>query len=82
MILPGIGQLRCDVVQDEVANFSPARSRAALEAAEAKYREALELIPGHAEAAYNLATCLSERAGAKGALGNSPAGEQASLVAS
>ena len=49
-------------VQDSAANLPDSQASTALKLANEKYREALRLLPGHAEAAYNLATCLSEQA--------------------
>lgn len=48
--------------QDSAANLPDSQASTALKLANDKYREALRLLPGHAEAAYNLATCLSEQA--------------------
>ena len=48
--------------QDSAASLPPAQASGALELAAKRYREALERFPGHAEAAYNLATCISEQA--------------------
>ncbi|CAM9661957.1 unnamed protein product [Ascophyllum nodosum] len=49
-------------IQDSAASLPPAQASGALELAAKRYREALERFPGHAEAAYNLATCISEQA--------------------
>ncbi|CAM9186080.1 unnamed protein product [Ectocarpus sp. 13 AM-2016] len=49
-------------LQDSASDLPAAQALAALQAAAAKYREALARLPRHAEAAYNLATCLSEQA--------------------
>ncbi|CAM9801483.1 unnamed protein product [Ectocarpus sp. 6 AP-2014] len=49
-------------LQDSASELPAPQALAALQAAAAKYREALARLPRHAEAAYNLATCLSEQA--------------------
>ncbi|CAM9771572.1 unnamed protein product [Ectocarpus sp. 12 AP-2014] len=49
-------------LQDSASDLPAPQALAALQAAAAKYREALARLPRHAEAAYNLATCLSEQA--------------------
>ncbi|CAM9367872.1 unnamed protein product [Ectocarpus fasciculatus] len=49
-------------LQDSASDLPAPQALAALQAAAARYREALAKLPRHAEAAYNLATCLSEQA--------------------
>lgn len=66
------------VFQDAASKLSPRQAIANLQAAEAKYKSALVTVPGHAEASYNLATCLSEQADMRGELvgADAAAGEQ------
>lgn len=49
-------------MQDSSCSLPPVEAAAALGNAAARYKDALERLPGHVEAAYNLATCLSEQA--------------------
>lgn len=49
-------------MQDSANCASLVEAAAALGNAAARYRDALERLPGHPEATYNLATCLSEQA--------------------
>lgn len=66
------------LIQDGVSVMTPDAALDALHSAEAKYRNALVSLPGHAEASYNLATCLSEQADLKRELNGAEAaaGEQ------
>ncbi|CAM9368299.1 unnamed protein product, partial [Hapterophycus canaliculatus] len=52
-------------MQDSAGDLPPHQASTALEAAARRYRDALARLPKHAEAAYNLATCLSEQADLK-----------------
>eukprot|EP00752_Nemacystus_decipiens_P011360 g10094.t1 len=52
-------------IQDSASDLPPADAAIALETATQRYREALTRLPTHAEASYNLATCLSEQADLK-----------------
>eukprot|EP00903_Cladosiphon_okamuranus_P018908 g17390.t2 len=52
-------------IQDSASDLGPAEAASALRTAAQRYREALTRLPGHAEAAYNLGTCLSEQADLK-----------------
>ncbi|CAM9708136.1 unnamed protein product [Pylaiella littoralis] len=52
-------------LQDSASDLPALQAAAALESAAQRYREALTRLPGHAEAGYNLATCLSEQADLK-----------------
>ncbi|CAM9786653.1 unnamed protein product [Scytosiphon promiscuus] len=52
-------------IQDSAGGLPVAQASAALEGAAQRYREALTRLPKHAEAGYNLATCLSELADLK-----------------
>ncbi|CAM9811064.1 unnamed protein product [Choristocarpus tenellus] len=49
-------------IQDSASSLDRGAMESSLQVAASKYRDALELVPGHAEASYNLATCLSEQA--------------------
>lgn len=55
-------QRTCLIEQDTASDLPSPEAAAALVTAAEKYREALARLPGHPEAAYNLATCLSEQA--------------------